>query len=327
MLPDFRSVLNATSAAGGAEIAMSIADGRATINSGTLQLAVHSGQDADEYPAAVSGLADERFRATFSHEQLRSLARIAKSISTEETRYYLNGIHLSHVGGMTYRAAATDGHRLSLITFELMDATGQLDGVILPRKAVRTILDIAGKRASPRDEGIVMRLGSAIHRNAVESLAPDKAGVTRAEFQLGSGSAKVTVTTKLIDGTYPDVMRVIPASPSVSMLFKSAELQRAVLAVSAGMKDVRAVRLTMHDDAVTIDSAMPTTTNITVRVPCSHDWKGNAALGFNGEYLLSMIEASGGEEFLLRTDDPASPAVLANPADTAWKGVLMPCRI
>lgn len=326
MLPDFRSVIGATSAAGGENVAMAVTDETVSITSEALQVAIKNKTPADDFPI-LGDIADERFATTMSHAQLRALTRVAASISTEETRYYLNGIYVHHLDGPTYRAVATDGHRLSMIDLVLPDAVGDLPGVIIPRKSLRTLLDIAGTRAAPGDEGVKLRVGSPAPRNSVNSTAPERPGMSRAEFELGSGPARVSLATKLIEGTFPDYRRVIPQAPARTMLFKSAELRRAVAAVSFGAKDVRAIRIAPDEEGALISAEYLTTgIGTSVRINCTHDWP-KETVGYNGSYLLSMLDAAGGEEFVMSADDPAAPCLIRNPADTAWTGILMPMRV
>ena len=327
MLPGHAEVTRAIAAAGGASIGIEPGDGKLSLVSDALRVDLSHLLPVDDFPTG-NEVQDEVFGVTLSHEQLRQLSRVAASISSEETRYYLNGVYLHHQEGSIYRAVATDGHRASVIELGLPDATGELAGIIIPRKTIRLLLAIAGPKPAASDAGIGLRVGSAARRNAVDSTAPERPGSTRAEFHFGAGGAHVGIASKLIDGTFPDYKRIIPHNPACSLLFDRLELRRAVLAVASARGKPRAVRLHCEPGRATL-SALDIEASIgtSVAVRCDNTWKPTADLGINGGYLLSMIDAAGGDELLIRTDDPASPMLIRNPADPAWTGVLMPMRI
>src|SRR3546814_9350166 len=104
------------------------------------------------------------------------------AVSTEETRYYLNGVYLHHVQDWTWRAVATDGHRLMIADLALPDATGVLptiegakawgDGIIIPRKAIRLAVAALGKC----EDGVSFQAGGVPARNSIEGTAPARSG-------------------------------------------------------------------------------------------------------------------------------------------------------
>ncbi|PTQ12940.1 DNA polymerase III subunit beta [Sphingomonas oleivorans] len=326
LIPDYRSIIGAVKAGGGSDVTLEPAEGKFALASDTLSVEVVSNIAADDFPLSGQLIAHDEFTATLSHEQLRSLRRIAASISKAETRYYLNGIYLHHIDGTTFRAVATDGHRLSVIDLEIPDASGALEGIIIPRKAIRLLLEMIGNKAGAADPGIAFRVGTGMLRNREDSTAPERKGVSRAHFSLRAGNASVTLATKLIDGTYPDYARVIPSESGRSFLFKSAEFRRALEAVSFGSKDVRAVRLDFDSEGATVSAKYVSGIASAVRISCQHSgepWE----VGFSGSHLIDMIDAAGGDEFVLSAADATGPALIKNPADPDWTGVLMPCRL
>ena len=113
------------------------------------------------------------------------------AISTEETRYYLNGIflHVSDEDQPVLKAAATDGHRLARYTLPQPDGAAGMPDVIVPRKAVAELRKL---------------LEESLDGNVEIDLSASKV-----RFTLG-GEGGVVLTSKLIDGTFPDYSRVIP---------------------------------------------------------------------------------------------------------------------
>ncbi len=136
----------------------------------------------------------------------RLIDRTQFAISTEETRYYLNGIYLHSAGSakaVTLRGVATDGHRLAQIDLPLPKGATGMPGVIVPRKTV----------------GEVQRL---IEDNEAEVLIELSQGKIR--FTLGN----VVLTSKLIDGTFPDYGRVIPQNNDKELIVDKKDFEAAV---------------------------------------------------------------------------------------------------
>ncbi|HLZ78843.1 MAG TPA: hypothetical protein VKQ09_05840 [Sphingomonas sp.] len=331
MLPDFRSVIGAVGAAGGADMSIDASGEQMQLRSDALCIGIKSQQHVDDFPTD-HGITTETFAATFSHEQIQSLRRVSAAISTEETRYYLNGIYFHHLDGHTYRAVATDGHRLHWLDLQLPDAAGALKGAIIPRLALTVLFDIVGTRPGRDDRGIAVRIGTqALSNAAPTTTAPTDPRATRADFTLASGPARVTLATKLIDGTFPDYTRVVPTTPRFSMLFKSAELRRAVRALSFGSKHIRAVKIVPDAEGAVLSAQfLDTGIGTSVRIECTHNMRGwtGARLGYQGAYLLALVDAAGGDELLIApTDEGMMASLVRNPADPAWGGVIMPVRV
>jgi DNA polymerase-3 subunit beta len=321
VLTDHRSVAGSVKSGGADEVLIEASKETIAFESGDLSITQKNTMHSDDFPTSIA-VEREAFSATMSGAQVRALARVAAAMSAEETRYYLNGIFVHHIDGWTYRAVATDGHRLVFVDLELPDAMGATDGVIIPRKAIKLLLAHAG-----RSDSVRFRVGSSAPRNSETSTAPEKPGENKAEFAFVSGSAEVTMATKLIDGTYPDYKRVIPAGEGSSFGFKTADLKRAVEACSFGSDKVRAIKLRFDRDGLTCSRAyVETGITTAIQIPCEHANDG-FEVGFNGRYLLDMLASAGGEEIVLNTNDSASPCLIKDPADPSWTGVLMPMRV
>lgn len=319
-----RLVVSALSAAGGKSVSVGFSDGKASIASDALTMTVGS-LPSDDFPTSLSLPLQEDFTATLSKEALAAIARVAGAMSSEETRYYLNGVHLTLPEPNLLRVDATDGHRLYRCDVPLPDAVGGSGlNAIVPRKVVGLLLDLAKSSA----EGVRLIIGPAATANREDSTAPQKAGMPRLSVSVAERAAKITMTAKLIDGTFPDVGRVIPAAGNKQALFQVADLRRALAAVSGHSKNTRAVSLRLNDNGTATISAAYVAIDLAaaVTIPCEHRWPG-FEIAFNGGYLLSVIDASGGPEVLFDVADPASPALVRNPADTSFTAVLMPMRV
>lgn len=319
-----RAVVAAIGAAGGKTVSVAFAEGKASIASDALTMSVGS-MPSDDFPSDLARPLAEDFAATLSKEALAAIARVAGAMSSEETRYYLNGVHLTLPEPNLLRVDATDGHRLYRCDVPLPDASGGSGlNAIVPRKAVHLLLDLA-KSAT---EGVRLVIGPAAAANREEGTAPQKAGMPRLSVSTAERAAKVEMKAKLIDGNFPDVGRVIPASGNKQALFQTVDMRRALAAVSGHSKSIRAVSLRLNDGGTATIKAAYVEMDLAaaVTIACEHRSAG-FEIGFNGGYLQSVLDAAGGEEVLFDVADEASPALIRNPSDTAFTAVLMPMRV
>jgi DNA polymerase-3 subunit beta len=319
-----KQVASALGAAGGKQVGISTIDGKAVIVSDDLRLSAGT-LPVDDFPVHLDAPLEPIFAATLSKTNLADFARIAMAVSTEETRYYLNGVHLSSIDDGRIRAQATDGHRLFFVEIAVPDAKGSLPagGVIIPRKAVSVLLDLA----KSSEDGARLTIGHVAPANHDGTLAPEKSTAPRIRMTFRERAGQITVTSKPIDGTYPDAQRVVPAPGGIQALFKVADLRRAIKAITGHAKGSHAAKLDFQEGGkVAISSAFVTIgLRADVTIAAQHN-KPGFAVGFNGGYLDSVLAAVRGDEILIDTADPGSPALFRDPADTAWTAVLMPMR-
>lgn len=317
-----RSVAHAIGAAGGKALQLSHKDGKAAISSDALEVAIDT-MPADDFPTDQLRPISNDFSATFPAAAMAALQRVAGAMSTEETRYYLNGVRLKKVGETLFQLQATDGYRLYLCDVELPDAKGNLGAnIIIPRKAVRLLVDLAKSGT----DGLRMTIGSPAAANRQEGIAPERAGAQRLRAEIAERSADVSLVAKLIDGTFPDVEKVVPAGGERQVLFNVAALRRALAAVSGHSSVYRAVKISLSETGAEISAAYVVEgLAVTVKVPCEHNSTG-FEIGFNGRYLGAVLDAAAGEEIALTMTDPTGPVLIRNTADSAWTGVLMPMR-
>jgi DNA polymerase III subunit beta len=259
---------------------------------------------AGDFPAMSSGQFDSRF--TIERSALaRLLDRTRFAISTEETRYYLNGVYLhSAVGdsGPALRAVATDGHRLALADFPQPAGAATIPGVIIPRKTVgelRRLLDDAG----------------------------DEVEISVSEAKIRFSFGRTTLTSKLIDGTFPDYTRVIPKGNSRIMSVRNDEFSRAVDRVATmAAERSRSVKLSVGDGKVILAVNSPETGAATEEVEA--DYNSDAIeIGFNAKYLLDIASQIGTNEARFEFADAASPTMVRDSSDPNALFVLMPLRV
>ncbi|CCD84988.1 DNA polymerase III, beta-subunit [Bradyrhizobium sp. ORS 285] len=227
------------------------------------------------------------------------------AISTEETRYYLNGIYL-HAGGNakqpTLRAVATDGHRLAQVDLPQPAGAAEMPGVIVPRKTV----------------GEVQRL---IEDNDSEIKIELSQGKIR--FTLG----QVVLTSKLIDGTFPDYGRVIPQNNDKELVVDKADFAAAVDRVSTiSSERGRAVKLALAPGKLVLSVTNPDSGSATEELEV--EYAADALdIGFNSRYLLDIAAQIEGQVAVLRLADPGSPTLIQDRDNRNALYVLMPMRV
>jgi DNA polymerase-3 subunit beta len=227
------------------------------------------------------------------------------AISTEETRYYLNGIYLHAAdasGIRVLRAVATDGHRLARVEMPLPAGAETIPGVILPRK---TVLEL--------------------HKLIDETDAPVQIGLseTRARFAVG----EVMLTSKLIDGSFPDYERVIPVGNDRVLEVDRVEFTAAVDRVATISTDKsRAVKLALTANQLTVSASSPDAGAAEEEIAVRYAGP-SLEIGFNARYLLDIAEQIEGDGARLRMADSAAPILVEDIADRSALYVLMPMRV
>ena len=257
----------------------------------------------EDFPLMTADDLEVRF-AIEAGELARLIDKTAFAISTEETRYYLNGvfIHPDVSDDRVLRAVATDGHRLARVDTTLPDGAESMPGVIVPRKTVQEL-----RRLLEDAEGAVA------------------VAVSQAKIRFSFGS--VILTSKLIDGAFPDYQRVIPAGNDKVLRVDNAEFAAAVDRVAAvSAEKTRSVKLAMQDDKLRFTVNNPETGSAVEEV--SVDYAADALeIGFNARYLLEVSQQIRGETSVLKLADAASPTVVLDEADERCLFVLMPMRV
>lgn len=237
----------------------------------------------------------------------RLLTLTRHAISTEETRYYLNGVNLRirRVDGAdTLAACATDGHRLSLAWQSVPDGAAGLgdQGIIVPTNGVDCLLATIGKKP----DGVVQC---------------EVAGL-RMRFTLGS----VEVFSKAIDGTYPEYDRVIPLKNANRLYVDAATFAGQVKAVVAGATEKSAaVKLTLAPDHSTVAYVFDSRASSSPLAAFRYTGAAHE-VGFQARYLVAMMADHAGD-MVVELKGGHDPAAFRQVSDPAWLGVVMPMRV
>jgi DNA polymerase-3 subunit beta len=276
--------------------------GSLTIRAGRAQFSLQTLPESD-FPDLAAGDMTHRF-AVAAKDLKRLIDKTQFAISTEETRYYLNGIYLHGLDGKTpvLRAVATDGHRLAQVDLPAPAGASGMPGVIVPRKTV----------------GEVQRLIEDAEMEIAVELSQTKIRFTLSE---------VVLTSKLIDGTFPDYARVIPLGNDKELTVDKPNFEAAVDRVSTVSSERgRAVKLSLSAGKLVLSVTNPDSGSATEEIEVDYD-ADRLDIGFNSRYLLDIAAQIEGEVAVLKLADPGSPTLIQDRDAKDALYVLMPMRV
>lgn len=282
----------------GANITVNVEKDRALIRSGRSRFTL-STLPAAEFPAVED--IQVRREISLGHDTLSELIdRTHFAMAQQDVRYYLNGMLLELKEGKV-RAVATDGHRLALC-----EAAGAGDDeilqVIVPRKGVLELHRL---------------LGGADGEAAVEI------GANHVRVTLGG----IRLTSKLIDGRFPDYERVLPKGGDKDMLGDRQLVREALQRASIlSNEKYRGVRLQLSDNLLKIQAHNPEQEEAEDEVEVRYNG-GELEIGFNVNYLLDALGAIATDEVQITLTDGNSSCLIREPGNEACKYVVMPMRL
>jgi DNA polymerase-3 subunit beta len=286
----------------GAQVELAAAEGRITINAGRAKFTLAT-LPRDDFPMIAEGELPVTFELPAETlKQIIDKTRFA--ISTEETRYYLNGIffHVTDEATPLLRAAATDGHRLARVTVARPDGAESMPDVIIPRKCIAEL----------------RKLLEEVDGSVGVSLSGSKI-----RFDLG----QAILTSKLIDGTFPDYSRVIPTANDKLLKLDPRSLMEGVDRVSTiATEKTRAVKMALDRDKVILSVTSPENGAAAEEVPGDY-----AALpfeiGFNSRYLMDILGQIEGDMVEVHLADASAPTLIRENDASPALYVLMPMRV
>jgi DNA polymerase-3 subunit beta len=278
------------------------AEGRLKLRAGRANFQL-SALPKDEFPVMAVGELAHRFQLA-GHDLKRLIEKTRFAISTEETRYYLTGIYLHAAadGASSLRAVATDGHRLARVEMPLPAGAADMPGVIVPRKTINELYKLA--------EGESGEVAVALSD-------------TKIRFSFDS----IVLISKLIDGTFPDYERVIPAKNEKVMDVDAKGFERAVdLVSSIATEKTRAVKLNVDKERLVLSVTSPDQGVASEELGVSYAGPP-VEIGFNARYLLDIAAQIEGETARFAMMDASSPTLVSDVGDDSALYVLMPMRV
>ncbi|PWE32381.1 DNA polymerase III subunit beta [Maritimibacter sp. 55A14] len=227
------------------------------------------------------------------------------AISTEETRYYLNGVYM-HVAdgedGKVLRCVATDGHRLARIDAPLPDNSGDMPGVIVPRKTVGEL-----RKLLEDDDAVI--------------------AVSVSETKVRFATPEITLTSKVIDGTFPDYTRVIPVGNTRKLEVDASEFAKAVDRVATVSSErSRAVKLALDEDRLVLSVNAPDSGAAEEELAVAYGDE-RLEIGFNAKYLLEIASQVDRENAVFLFNSSGDPTLMREGNDTSAVYVVMPMRV
>ena len=294
----------------GSEVSLEIGRPREGVSG--VELTVRAGRSvfnlpclpSDEFPAMPGDGLDVRFEIPAA--DLRKLIDKTRfAVSTEETRYYLNGIHMhARIEGATstLRGVATDGHRLARVEVALPAGAENIPAIIVPRKTV----------------GELRKLIETVDGHVTVDVS-DK----RIRFLLDSA----VLVSRLIEGTFPDYERVIPSGNETIAKLEAKPFADAVDRVATiSTERARAVKLHFEDERVILSAVSAESGRAVEELDGSLDGKP-LEIGFNARYVLDILGEVDGEGVVLEMSNPGAPTLVRDPEDGSTLYVLMPMRV
>ncbi|MDO5704775.1 MAG: DNA polymerase III subunit beta [Paracoccus sp. (in: a-proteobacteria)] len=279
------------------------AAGRLTVQAGRSNFSLAT-LPREDFPV----MASSEYSANFSAPApvLRRLFDKSKfAISTEETRYYLNGVYL-HVaqadGAPVLRCVATDGHRLARVDAPLPDGAADMPGVIVPRKTVNEL-----RKLLEDDEAAI--------------------AVSVSETKVRFATPTLTLTSKVIDGTFPDYSRVIPAGNTRKLEVDANDFARAVDRVATVSSErSRAVKLALDQDRLVLSVNAPDSGAADEELIVAYADEP-LEIGFNAKYLQEIAAQVDRENAVFLFNGSGDAALIREGGDTSAVYVVMPMRV
>lgn len=248
---------------------------------------------------------------------------VRSGISTEETRYYLNGVFLHPLNG-EFRFVTTDGHRFYLSSGDIPEGAAEMPGIIMPRRFLDNLLKLKRPKRSAEDISISIYWKKEMEDTEHERMQPSH---IRLEW------AEVVVTSKLIDGTFPDYPRVIPDPATITEIatFTGDDFKGAVetaMAIAESGRDC--VVLNRDGDRYFASYTAPDSGISSADFQSDiKQTKGDSfRVGFNHKLVLGFIADMAPKKSKLTFEfvDAESPAIVRSERPTYW-GVIMPMRV
>ena len=278
-------------------------EGRLAVISGRSRFSLQA-LPPEDFPDLAAGEFTNEFSIAAS--DLRHLIDKTRfAVSTEETRYYLNGIYFHSVevdGTQMLRAVATDGHRLAQAQLACPQGASGMPGIIVPRKTVLELI----KLLEDADGEVDVSLSAS-----------------KIRFVLSS----VVLTSKLIDGTFPDYERVIPQNNDKVLEVDTKLFAQAVDRVSTiSSEKGRAVKLNIADNRVVLSVNNPDSGSAEEEIAAGYTADG-IDIGFNSRYLLDIASQFKTDNAVFVFADSGSPTIVRDAGDDSTLYVLMPMRV
>jgi len=283
-----------------AQVRLEVDGERAQLRSGRSRFTL-STLPAGDYPSSDN--LEGELNLTVKEGEFKRLIELTHfAMAHQDVRYYLNGLLLDIADGVL-RAVATDGHRLAIAEMSV-EAGGAARQIIVPRKGISELLRLLGSG----DDAVNLEVGS----NAIRITLPG-----------------VRLTSKLIDGKFPDYRRVVPTEEaSDKQVVVDRELLRQALARASILSNdkYRAIRLSLEPNKLRVVANNPEQEEAEDEVEVAYDGEG-LEIGFNVSYLIDALAAVPGDEAVIHLGDASSSCLITPKEEGDCQYVVMPMRL
>ena len=278
-------------------------DSNVVISSGNSEFTIPT-LPASDFPVMTASDMPFKFSVPVT-DLIKLIDKTKFAVSTEETRYFLNGIFfhaLEKDGKQMLRAVATDGHRLARQDVECPEGANQMPGIIIPRRVINEL---------------TVLLADSSDNVKIET------SETKARFTFGN----ITFVSKLIDAKFPNYENAIPTTNNKNLEVDSKLFSNAVDRVSSvSYEKSKAIKLRILKNKLTLLASTPDAGSAVEDVEIAYDDE-EMDIGFNSKYLIDIAEQIEGRFMKFVISDPSSPAIIKELDDESVMYVLMPMRI
>lgn len=280
-------------------INFTVTDNKALVQSGRSRFSLAT-LPANDFPALDP--INSIYEFQISQKTLRDIIdKTAFAMAQQDVRYYLNGLMLE-VSSNYLRAVATDGHRLAYCEKETNADIADIKQVILPRKGVLELVRLL----NDSDDTVKITLGS---------------NHLQVEFN------QLRLTSKLIDGRFPDYNRVMPIDGDNIITADRDQLRQALIRASIlSNEKYRGIRLTLEKDLIKLQAQNPDQEEADVELEVVYPGD-DIEIGFNVNYMLDVLNVTGSEIVQAALRDSNSSFLLTYPDQQDCKYVIMPMRL
>tara|TARA_B100001057_G_scaffold115290_1_gene113832 strand:- start:47075 stop:48181 length:1107 start_codon:yes stop_codon:yes gene_type:complete len=287
---------------GDAKTSLEFRDNNVIIKSGKSRFKVAT-LPADEFPLADTGNSNGLNVDASTLSDI--ITKTSFSMGYQDARHFLNGLYVEVIDN-NLTAVATDGHRLAL-TIKPLESAIQTDACIIPRKCITELKKILTNYTDNKDNLVELSINS---KNLVAKIGD------------------YVITSKLIEGKYPDYNKVFPSEvPNILTLEKAsfkAALQRMSILSS---EQYKGVKLSFDESSLELSTTNPLQEKGEDTLDCSYNGEG-MEVGFNLAYLLEVLEVIDTDNVRLCFGSPDSGCLVSSDTGTPdSKYIIMPMRV
>ena len=255
---------------------------------------------------SLTTISVDDFSFSIKVEELKRLFEKVKfAMSMEETRFYLNGVFFHEFIDQEtklIRTVATDGHRLAKIDSPLPENASGMPGLIVPRKTVSEL-------------------------RMIYDTTEDIVNVSVSETKIRFSNSTLSLTSKVVDGSFPDYDRVIPKNNIKKLVIDASEFAKSVDRVATiSSERARAVKLSLSKEKLILSVNAPETGLAIEEIPVAYEGE-EIEIGFNAKYLQEISNQVESGEAIFLFNDVGDPALMKDNNDDTAVYVVMPMRV